>query len=80
VTCRELDGFLLDYVSGELAEDVRKEFESHLEICDACEDYLRTYRETIRLGRAAYRDPDAPIGPMPEGLVQAILAARQGIA
>jgi len=79
MTCRELDGFLHDYVSGALAAPVRVRFESHLAACRACAAYLASYRRTIALGRSLCEDdPDGPIpAAVPEPLVAAILAARR---
>jgi hypothetical protein len=40
--------------------------------------YLRSYEATIRLGRAAFRGPDArDCDDVPEELVAAVLAARR---
>lgn len=79
MTCQQLDGFLLDYVDGQLPADTLREFEGHLAICPACVDYLRTYRETIRAGKAALAPGpgDSVPADVPEELVQAILAARR---
>ena len=45
--------------------------------CPGCETYLETYRETIRLGKECFcGGSDALPEHVPEGLVQAILAAR----
>ena len=77
VTCRELIEFLDDYVSNQLAPEMRQAFERHLNICKHCRDYLTTYRETIVLARGAMRDDDADRAlEIPAELVQAILAAR----
>ena len=79
MTCRELVEFLMAYIDGELPEADRRTFEAHLSDCAQCAAYLRSYRETVRLGRAAFADPDEPVPPdVPEQLVQAILAARGG--
>lgn len=74
LTCREIIEFLDDYSAGAQPPEVRAEFERHLDACPACRDYLRTYRETILLaGETAKREI---AHRMPEGLVRAILAAR----
>ena len=40
--------------------------------------YLKSYEETMRLGKAVFADPDAPVpANVPEELVQAILASRR---
>lgn len=78
MTCRELDDFLLDYVGGDLPEDVRREFDSHLRVCPACVDYVQTYRVSIRIGKAAFAGDGEVPAEVPEELVRAILAARRG--
>jgi anti-sigma factor RsiW len=80
VTCRQLDEFLHDYVEGDLPGETARAFEHHLSICPACVDYLRTYRETIRAGKAAFAAvPDDARSVVPEELVRAILNARQSV-
>lgn len=78
INCRMFVEFLMDYLAGTLPEPQREEFEGHLNECSACVTYLATYRETIRLGKDALCDPDAPLPKsIPEELVQAILDARR---
>ena len=78
ITCRELLDFLHLYLEDELPEDRRREFDRHLAVCPACQAYIREYEEAIRLGKAAYDDPEsAASGDAPEELVQAILRARR---
>ena len=77
-TCREIAEFLDDYVSGEMAAQLRAEFDYHLELCPNCRRYLASYRETIKLGRRAFDDESAPAETaVPEDLIQAILAAQR---
>ena len=77
MTCRELVGFLMEYLAGELSEGQRTEFDAHLAQCPWCVNYLRTYAETVRLGKAAFASLDAGVPEeVPERLAQAILAAR----
>lgn len=77
MTCRELIEFLMAYFDGELDEPQKAEFERHLEICPPCVAYLRTYQETVRLGKTVGRHPDDSVPPeVPEELVKAILSAR----
>jgi len=77
MTCREFAGFLGDYHSGELSDDVRASFERHLSRCQNCQRYLFHYRETVKLGRGALADADAAVpADVPEDLINAILAAR----
>ena len=59
MTCRELVDFLGAYLGGELADEIRRRFEEHLAVCPECGAYLTAYRETVKLTKAAFRDPDA---------------------
>lgn len=77
ITCRELIDFLMDYTSGELPAAQRAEFERHLAVCPPCVNYLRTYEESVRLGKSAFADLDRPTPEsVPEDLVRAILNSR----
>jgi anti-sigma factor RsiW len=73
MTCRDIIEFLADFLDGGLPSEERAVFEAHLAQCPACVVYLRTYEQTIRLGKAISTHP--PEEP-PEELIQAILAAR----
>jgi anti-sigma factor RsiW len=78
MTCREFVDFLLEYLCGELSARERAEFQRHLAECPDCSTYLRSYQETVKLGKAVFADPEAPVPPdVPEELVQAILASRR---
>jgi anti-sigma factor RsiW len=78
VTCRELAEFIAEYLSGELAPETTAQFEGHLAQCSNCLAYLSNYRDTIRLGRAAFADDNAEVPEdVPEDLVKAILASRR---
>jgi anti-sigma factor RsiW len=75
MTCRELYGFLDEFLDGRLDALTRENFERHLERCAACRKYLATYQTTVAVARDAERG-DAPAREdAPEALVQAILAA-----
>jgi anti-sigma factor RsiW len=75
ITCRELIGFIADYLDGALSSEVVHEFERHLAVCPSCVAYLDSYRKTIRLGQMATVPSDEPAsGTVPEGLLNAIRA------
>jgi anti-sigma factor RsiW len=77
VNCREFVDFLMAYLDAELPAAQAATFESHMGDCPSCETYLETYRETVRLGRTVCADPAGPVPEdVPDGLVEAILAAR----
>ncbi len=81
MTCRDILEFLMQYLSGELTAEERAIFEEHLAICPPCVEYLKTYEETIKLGKAALSEPSESVcDEIPEELVQAILAARRSPA
>jgi anti-sigma factor RsiW len=78
MTCREFIGFLMDYLSGAISEQERTTFDAHLSVCPACLSYLKTYEETVKMGKAAFAAPEEKVPPeVPDELVQAILAARK---
>jgi anti-sigma factor RsiW len=78
VNCRQVIDFLMDYIDGELPEHVKACFDMHLQMCPPCVEYLRTYRATVTVTKACLHDHAATCTePMPEQLIQAILAAKQ---
>ena len=78
MTCRELFDFLMAYLEDELPPERREAFEAHLAICPPCVNYLDTYRETIKLGKAVCERDDDPVpDDVPEKLIEAILLARE---
>jgi len=77
VTCEEVITFLLDYLTRELTPDEEREFERHLAICPSCVAYLKSYRQTVQLGRVAMRGAESEKPPeLADELVRAILKAR----
>lgn len=71
ITCRELIGFIADYLDGALDPIARDAFELHLERCSSCLAYLASYRVTLRLAHDA--SCDAVVADVPEELVRTIL-------
>lgn len=53
MTCRDVTGYLLEYVSGEVEADLRGEIDEHTAACGTCREYLREYRATIAASQAA---------------------------
>ena len=76
LTCREIIDFLMDYQNDELEPGVRDRFDEHIAVCPPCVAFMRTYEETIKLGKAAMKDPCNGHEDIPPELVQAILKAR----
>ena len=76
MTCRELYGFLDEFLDGVLDAATHRSFDRHLEVCAACRRYLASYRTTLSVARAAEL-ADRPAGTeAPEELVRAVLHAR----
>jgi anti-sigma factor RsiW len=77
ITCKELIDFLDRYVDGELPDPMVAKFEEHLAVCEACVEYVHSYRETIRLAGEAWCEDELAVADVPSQLVDAILAARE---
>lgn len=80
LTCRDFIEFIMAWLDDELEPATRSRFAEHLAECVACEDYLRSYQLTVKLGKRAFlpgRPDDAIPEDVPEELVQAVLAARK---
>ncbi len=78
MNCREFVEFLMSYLDDELQGESREVFERHLEACPPCMTYLRTYEQTVELGRCACQDPTGPVpDEVPRALIDAILEARK---
>jgi len=56
MTCREFAEILIDFVSGEIAEDQRSLVEEHLGACQHCVVYAETYRLTTVVARNLPKD------------------------
>lgn len=76
IICRETVDLLGAYHDGDLGAERRAAVEAHLARCRGCREYLRSYRATIELARAAMKKPEQAPDPLPDELVKAILAAR----
>ncbi len=80
ITCRELVEFLDAYFEDELPPQDSADFEQHLSACPPCVAYMKSYRESIALGRrATCESPEALVDDVPAELLQAILAARANV-
>jgi predicted anti-sigma-YlaC factor YlaD len=53
VTCRELIESIAIWMDGDADAATRERVEGHLVQCRSCRDYLHSYRETVRVARAA---------------------------
>jgi len=75
--CREFVMFMNEYLEEVLPLERRAAFEAHLAVCPPCVKYLKSYEQTIRMGKAVFRKLDEEVpDSVPEDLVQAILKSR----
>ena len=56
ITCERVTALLIDYITGDLDPTIVPVFERHLQRCQDCEAFLRTYRETVRTTRTLRYD------------------------
>jgi anti-sigma factor RsiW len=59
-SCQELVELVTDYLEGALTPADLRRFEEHIAPCDACTEYLRQLRETIRIVGAITPEDLAP--------------------
>ena len=77
MNCREVADFLSDYLDGTLPLRQRLMFRLHLLVCRDCGRYLDSFAATVKLAHSLGERPaEEDNSPIPEALVQAILAAR----
>lgn len=77
IYCREFVEFLSDYLDRALSPEQKAAFDAHLAVCPPCVAYLKTYQQTVQLGKNAFKSLDEPVPvEVPEELVRAILSAR----
>ena len=77
LTCRECVEFLMEYIDDSLSAEVRVTFERHLAACANCVRYLESYKTTTTVCKKAFAVTEGEkLPPVPEELIQAILAAR----
>lgn len=79
ITCRELYGFLDDFLDEALDLKTRMAFMAHLALCGSCRRYLKTYQATIGTARGAEAAGALDDCDPPRELVEAILASRSGL-
>lgn len=73
MNCRDLSGFLQDFLAGELPPPVASEFAGHLDGCDNCTVFVEQYRLTIAAGRTVLIEDERC--EVPEDLINAIVAS-----
>jgi len=75
LTCQEVIDYLSAYVAGELPPDEQAAMERHLAVCPPCVNFLETFRTTLAVTQSPRLTPVEET--LPEGLIQAVLAARR---
>lgn len=75
ITCEEFEGFIMQYLEGDLPALKRIVFELHMKVCRECRDYLSAYQRSIETAKAATEQQELP--EIPEDLVAAILSAQK---
>lgn len=58
--CRTVVDLILAYLEGTLPSKERRAFEAHISDCEKCWTFLKTYRETVDLGRELREDAIPP--------------------
>jgi anti-sigma factor RsiW len=77
ITCRELIAFLLEYLAGELPPEREAEFERHLSVCPQCVQYLKNYKATVAMAKAAETAPQLPVADVVDDVLAAVMAAMK---
>lgn len=52
-TCKDTLAHLLEYLDGEVSDELKSKLDRHFGGCQPCEEFLRTYRDTPKLCRKA---------------------------
>ena len=74
ISCQQLFDFCLDYIEGDLPEDVQTDFRRHLGRCSDCVNFFETYRKTPEISREAL---SAEIPVSVKESVRSFLASRR---
>ena len=80
LTCEQALSLLFDYLDRQLEPSRQRDFERHLVACPSCLSYLKTYRETIHLGRLVLSSGATGPASLASELRRAILVPRQSCA
>ena len=77
IPCEQADHFIDEYLAANLSASQRRIFQWHINLCAECSQYLEEYRHSMALGKTHFHEQNADDeSEVPEGIVQAILAAR----
>ncbi|MBL0871575.1 MAG: zf-HC2 domain-containing protein [Phycisphaerales bacterium] len=75
MTCKEVLDFLMAYIDNELPTDQRDDFDRHLKVCPSCVNYMKSYRETVRLSRESALPAAGEVeceGSVPAEMIEAV--------
>ncbi len=76
ITCRQFDGFVADYVDGNLTDRQLRVFEGHMVLCPMCRIHFRTYLATFEMSQQAFGSSSSFVpDSVPEDLTLAVLDA-----
>lgn len=75
LTCQEMIDYLTAYVEGALSPAEQAAMDRHFAVCPACVNFLDSFRKTLAITQSPQLFPVCE--PLPESLVQAVLAARR---
>ncbi len=78
ISCREFEGFLIDYFEGSLPKRQRLVFEMHLKLCRECREYLVAFERALEVSKRVFAGLDEPLPTdVPDDLIRAIMDARE---
>ena len=69
MTCQELADFICDYIEGNLPEEERRIFQTHLEMCPSCIAYIGSIESTCKMVSS---DTGEPLPDAPEALIHKV--------
>jgi anti-sigma factor RsiW len=75
LTCQEVADYLSAYIAGELSPAEQAAMDRHIAVCPACVNFLASFQTTVQATQSKTLFPISE--PIPEGLIQAVLAARK---
>ncbi len=77
LTCREIEGFILAYLDGELTRKQLTTFKIHLLICRECREYVEAYQRAVDINKEVLRASDKTyLKDIPDDLIEAILKSK----
>ena len=78
IDCKSLEKFVVEFLDDQLPIHTKAAFLNHIKECVHCDDYLKNYKKTIAISKAAkYENVSTDITEFPEELVEAILTASK---